>query len=187
MRALEPLAPEPVRPGGDSSECRLCQSSDADYVWVSDRWRVRTTDRPTGLPLVLGLELRSHLEFGDLPNLLAAELGVMTVRLERAMRSLAGVAQVNVSRNGDDEAHLRVWFLGRPSGRLQLRGKFLPLWDEVLPPIPQDEWEERLGLVAAWLADFGGRAMVDPPRFVWQPLADLAAPSPDVGRDARPG
>jgi len=29
--------------------------------------------------------------------------------------------------------------------------------------------------------------MVDPPRFVWQPLADLAAPSPDVGRDARPG
>ena len=111
----------------------------------------------------------------------------MTVRLERAMRSLSGVAQVNVSRNGDDEAHLRVWFLGRPTGRLQLRGKFLPVWDEILPPIPQDEWTERLGLVAAWLADFGGRPVVDPPRIAWQPFSDLAASFPDAGHDARPG
>jgi hypothetical protein len=187
VRPLEPPKPEPARPGEDRENCRLCQAADRDYVWVSDRWRVRATDHPTGLPLVLGLELRSHLEFGDLPNLLAAELGVMTVRLERAMRSLSGVAQVNVSRNGDDETHLRVWFFGRPTGRLQLRGKFLPLWDELLPPIPEDEWRERLGLVAAWLADFGGRAVVDPPRIAWQSLSDLASPRPDLDGDGRPG
>jgi hypothetical protein len=143
---------------------------------------VRTTDHPTGLPIVLALELRSHLEFGDLPNLLAAELGVMTVRLERAMRSLPGVAQVYVSRSGDDETHLQVWFLARPAGWLQLRGRFLPLWDEVLPPIPDDEWRERLGLVAAWLADFGGRAVVDPPRIAWEPLAEWA-PNHNSGAD----
>jgi hypothetical protein len=175
-RRLEPPEPEPSRPGADPNACSLCQALDQDYVWVSDRWRVRATDRPTGLPLVLGLELRSHLEFGDLPNLLAAELGVMTVRLERAMRSLPGVAQVHVSRNGDEEAHLRVWFLGRPTGQLQLRGRFLPLWDEILPPIPESEWTERLGLVAAWLADFGGRAVVDPPRIAWQSLSEFATP-----------
>lgn len=141
---------------------------------MSDRWRVRTTDQATGLPLVLALELRSHLEFGHLPNLLAAELGVMTVRLERAMRSLVGIAQVHINRNGDEETHLQMWFLGRPTGISQLRGRFLPLWDEVLPPVPHEEWRERLGLVAAWLADFGGRAMVDPPRIAWQSLSELA-------------
>jgi hypothetical protein len=175
VRPLEPPVPEPSRPGEDPDTCRLCQAGDQDYVWVSDRWRVRASDRPTGLPLVLGLELRSHLEFGDLPNLLAAELGVMTVRLERAMRSLSGVAQVHVSRSGDEEAHLRVWFLGRPTGQLQLRGRFLPLWDELLPPISEGEWRDRLGLVAAWLADFGGRAVVDPPRIAWQSPSELAA------------
>jgi hypothetical protein len=29
--------------------------------------------------------------------------------------------------------------------------------------------------VAAWLADFGGRAVVDPPRLEWQPLPRLAS------------
>ena len=108
---------EPPRHGEDPAECTACRAPDSAYIWVSERWRVRALDRPTGLPAVLILESRSHLDMGDLPNLLAAELGVLTVRLERAIRSLDGVARVHVNRWGDGSAHLHVWFLARPTGR----------------------------------------------------------------------
>jgi hypothetical protein len=114
------------------------------------------------------LECRSHLDIGDLPNLLAAELGVMTVRLERAIRSLDGVARVHVNRWGDGSAHLHMWFLARPYGRLQLRGTFLSLWDDLLPVIPEEQWQENLALVAEWLAGFGGRAVAEPAHIHWQ-------------------
>ncbi|MGC9667012.1 hypothetical protein ACNTMW_10720 [Planosporangium sp. 12N6] len=127
--------------------------------------------------MVLILESRSHLDLGDLPNMLAAELGVMTVRLERAVRSLDGVARVHVNRWGDGAAHLHLWFLARPYGHLQLRGTFLSLWDEILPPIPEHQWRENLALVAAWLAEFGGRPLAEPPRIDWKAPATLASDS----------
>ncbi|GAA5189064.1 hypothetical protein GCM10023322_41150 [Rugosimonospora acidiphila] len=169
VKPLEPIADhEPPRQGEDAGSCLACSAPDEAYIWVSERWRVRAMDRPTGLPMVLILESRSHLDLGDLPNLLAAELGVMTVRLERAIRSLDGVARVHVNRWGDGSAHLHLWFLARPLGRLQLRGSFLSLWDEILPPISEPQWRENLALVAAWLAEFGGRPLAEPPRIEWQ-------------------
>jgi hypothetical protein len=104
---------------------------------------------------------------------------VMTVRLEKAVRSLPGVAGVHVSRWGDGEGHLRVWFLARPSGQPDLRGPYLPVWDRTLPPVAEAEWRNRLGTLAVWLAGFGGRAVVDPPRLDWQPLPQL--PDSSVG------
>jgi len=169
----EPVAVEPPRKGEGSAECVSCNAPDDAYIWVSERWRVRAMDRPTGLPMVLILESRSHLDLGDLPNLLAAELGVMTVRLERAIRSLDGVARVHVNRWGDGSAHLHMWFLARPYGRLQLRGTFLSLWDDILPPISESQWRENLALVAAWLAEFGGRPLAEPPRIQWQAPSNL--------------
>ncbi len=164
----EPVEVEPPRSGEDAADCVACNTPDDAYIWVSDRWRVRGMDRPTGLPMVLILECRSHLDIGDLPNLLAAELGVMTVRLERAIRSLDGVARVHVNRWGDGSAHLHMWFLARPYGRLQLRGTFLSLWDDLLPVIPEEQWLENLALVAEWLAGFGGRAIAEPAHIHWQ-------------------
>lgn len=169
-----PVETEPIRKGEDSADCTACTAPDDAYIWVNERWRVRTMDRPTGLPMVLMLEPRSHLDLGDLPNLLAAELGVMTVRLERAIRSLDKVARVHVYRWGDGAAHLHVWFMARPAGQLQLRGTFLPLWDDILPPIPEDQWRESLAHVAAWLAEFGGTPLAQPPRIDWQAPAKLA-------------
>ncbi|MFB9854119.1 hypothetical protein ACFFMR_27465 [Micromonospora andamanensis] len=171
----DPVAVEPPRKGEAHRECTACLAPDEAYIWVGERWRVRAMDRPTGLPMVLILESRSHLDLGDLPNLLAAELGVMTVRLERAIRSLDGVARVHVNRWGDGSAHLHMWFLARPYGRLQLRGTFLSLWDSILPPISEEQWRENLALVAAWLAEFGGRPLAEPPRIQWQAPSSLAA------------
>jgi hypothetical protein len=170
----DPVPLEPPRHGDDPAECRACTAPDQAYIWVSERWRVRSLDRPTGLPMVLILESRSHLDLGDLPNMLAAELGVMTVRLERAVRSLDGVGRVHVNRWGDGAAHLHLWFLARPYGRLQLRGTFLSIWDEILPPIGEHQWRENLALVAAWLAEFGGTSLAEPPRIDWKAPATLA-------------
>lgn len=124
--------------------------------------------------MVLILEARSHLDLGDLPNLLAAELGVMTVRLERAIRSLDEVAQVHVNRWGDGAAHLHLWFLGRPAGQLQLRGPFLAMWDEILEPAPEAQWRSNLAHIAAWLEEFGGSAQVAPPRIEWHAPSTFA-------------
>ncbi|WP_342667124.1 hypothetical protein [Salinispora cortesiana] len=171
----DPVATEPHRRGEGDRECTACGAPDEAYIWADERWRVRAMDRPTGLPMVLILESRSHLDLGDLPNLLAAELGVLTVRLERAIRSLDGVSRVHVNRWGDGSAHLHLWFLARPHGQLQLRGTFLPLWDSILPPIPESTWRENLALVAAWLADFGGRQLAEPTRIQWQAPASFGA------------
>ncbi len=164
----EPVPVEPPRRGEDPADCPKCHTPDDAYIWVNEHWRVRSLDKPGGLPMVLILESRSHLDLGDLPNMLAAELGVMIVRLERAIRSLDGVARVHVNRWGDGAAHLHIWFLARPYGRLQLRGTFLTLWDEILPPVPEAKWRENLALVAAWLAEFGGTPLAEPPRIQWK-------------------
>jgi diadenosine tetraphosphate (Ap4A) HIT family hydrolase len=186
----DPVPLEPARQGENAAQCSACNAPDDRYIWISERWRVRSLDRPTGLPMVLILESRSHLDLGDLPNLLAAELGVMTVRLERAIRSLDGVARVHVNRWGDGAAHLHVWFLARPYGRLQLRGTFLSLWDEILPTVPEAQWRENLAMVAAWLAEFGGRPLAEPPRIDWKAPAKLpvseAEASPN-GSSGSPG
>ncbi|MEJ3742347.1 hypothetical protein WEI85_03505 [Actinomycetes bacterium KLBMP 9797] len=184
-RLDDPVEKEPPRKGEDSVDCSACHAPDDAYIWVSERWRVRAMDRPTGLPMVLILESRSHLDLGDLPNLLAAELGVMTVRLERAIRSLDGVARVHVNRWGDGSAHLHMWFLARPHGRLQLRGTFLSLWDDILPPIPEPQWRENLALVAAWLAEFGGKPLAAPPRIEWHAPSTLAEAADREASSAR--
>lgn len=183
----DPVSVEPPRKGEGNRECTACNAPDDAYIWVGERWRVRAMDRPTGLPMVLILESRSHLDLGDLPNLLAAELGVMTVRLERAIRSLDGVARVHVNRWGDGSAHLHLWFLARPHGRLQLRGTFLSLWDSILPPISEDQWRENLAMVAAWLAEFGGRPLAEPPRIRWQAPSSLSAQASSAGQEAVDG
>jgi hypothetical protein len=174
IKALDPtVETEPPRKGEDIAECTACNTSDASYIWVNERWRVRALEKPTGLPMVLLLEPRSHLDMGDLSNLLAAELGVMTVRLERAIRSMDNVARVHVYRWGDGTAHLQLWFMARPQGRLQLRGTFLPMWDEIMPSVDEAQWKENLALIAAWLAEFGGTAVAEPPRIDWQAPARL--------------
>jgi hypothetical protein len=188
VRKLEaPVDQEPARKGEEIADCKACQAGDDAYVWVNERWRVRSMDRPTGLPMILILEPRSHLDLGDLSNLLAGELGVLSVRLERAIRSLDGVSRVHVNRWGDGAAHLHVWFMARPYGQLQLRGSFLPMWDDILPPVNEAQWRENLALIAAWLEDFGGTAVAQPPKIEWQAPSKFGAQETATLAIATPG
>jgi diadenosine tetraphosphate (Ap4A) HIT family hydrolase len=151
-----PLAPpverETPRRGERGIDCDACTASEDRFFWTSERWRMRTFDRPSGLPFVAILEPREHFaEPGDLPDELAAELGVLLARIERAVRSLDGIGRVHVCRWGDGSEHLHWWFLARPARIPQLLGTFAAIWDDILPPLPEEVWRENIAAVATAL------------------------------------
>ena len=153
---LRPLAPpveaEEPRRGTGEVDCDRCTAPDESYFWTHERWRLRTFDRPTGLPFIAVLEPRRHYaEPGDLPEDLAAELGVLLGRIERAVRGIGHIGRVHVCRWGDGGEHLHWWFLARPARIPQLVGSFAAIWDDVLPPLPEPVWRENIAAVVAAL------------------------------------
>ena len=97
------------------------------------------------------LETVEHVDIDALTEELAAELGVLTLRLNNALLSLGTVGRVHFNRWGDGAAHFHVWFLGRPIGAWQFSGYTLPLWGFTLPPLPEDEHVANDAAIAAWL------------------------------------
>jgi hypothetical protein len=49
--------------------------------------------------------------------------------------------------------------MGRPARMLQLRSSFAAIWDDVLPPTPEEVWRDNLAVVARALAQDGGEAL----------------------------
>jgi hypothetical protein len=43
----------------------------------------------------------------------------------------------------------------------QMRGAMLAVWDDLLPRVPDEEWREARGRVAAAMAEGGGTALVE--------------------------
>lgn len=147
-----PVEREKPRHGEGGVDCGRCAASDDDYAWTDEHWRLYSLGRPNGLPVVLLLEPREHFTTpGDLPEDLAAELGILTARLDRAIMSVPGIGRVHVGRWGEGGAHLHVWFMARPARMEQLRSSFAAIWDDVLPPTPDDVWQENVRLVVAAL------------------------------------
>jgi diadenosine tetraphosphate (Ap4A) HIT family hydrolase len=148
-RVLRPPTPEEIpRSGAGGANCYNCAAPDSEYLWTIERWRLRPMPEPTGLPLILLLEPRSHYaEPGDLPDEMAAELGLLQTRIERAVRALGGVGRVHICRWGDGSEHLHWWFVARPARLPQLIGSFATIWDDVLPPVPEEIWRENLEIV----------------------------------------
>ena len=145
---LPPVEQERPRFGEGGVECRRCAASDESYLWTNDGWRLYALDEPSGLPIILLLEPREHYaEPGDLPDELAAALGVMLARVERAIRSIGEIGRVHVCRWGDGGEHLHWWFLARPARLPQLIGSFAAIWDDVLPPVPEAIWRKDLARV----------------------------------------
>jgi diadenosine tetraphosphate (Ap4A) HIT family hydrolase len=152
-----PVERERPRHGEGGVGCGRCEAPDEEYLWVGERWRLWSFDRPTGLPVIVLLEPREHFaEPGDLPDELAAELGILIARIERAVRSVGEIGRVHVCRWGDGSEHLHWWFMARPARLPQVVGSFIAIWDDVLPPVPEDVWRANLAAVAdAVAADLG--------------------------------
>jgi diadenosine tetraphosphate (Ap4A) HIT family hydrolase len=148
----EPMYPEPPRNGEHGpADCFICGKPTSDYLWSDRSWRVVPFPEPLGVHAVL-LEPHAHVDLGELPDALAAELGPLLVWIDRALRqALDGVARVHVNRWGDGGAHLHWWFIARPAGLLQLRGSALATWLDVLPPLSEAERQAGLRRIAAAL------------------------------------
>ncbi|WP_078960129.1 hypothetical protein [Streptomyces sp. NRRL B-24085] len=158
-RLRPPVLPEPDRAGeGGPEECRTCLKPVTQALWADDHWRLDEVGTESRLPAVVMLQPRGHHDLSDLPAERAAELGPLLQRVERAVLALDGVARVHVNRWGDGAAHLHFWLLARPAGLVQLRGSFLPVWEELLPPVPEEERREAHRRIAAALAADGGTA-----------------------------
>lgn len=155
-----PVATEPPRTGEPGGEpCGYCTALDRDdLIWENDRWTVRPLHR-AGMPLILMLETREHLDFTDLDDDLAAEYGRLSTRLCRIMSNLPYVGRVHVCRWGDGGAHLHVWFVARPERMPGILGSMAVEWDEMLPPPPEEIWRADLEAVAERLATHDGRAL----------------------------
>jgi diadenosine tetraphosphate (Ap4A) HIT family hydrolase len=142
--------PEPPRrgePGGPP--CAICAGATTSAVWSDENW---TLHPPVGgsLPGSVWLASRVHVDsFMDLPDELAGDFGRVAARVERAILSLGDVARVHLYRWGDGGAHFHVWFLPRPLGMVEAGGMMLPIWEDVLPNVPDEELEAAARRVAA--------------------------------------
>jgi diadenosine tetraphosphate (Ap4A) HIT family hydrolase len=150
----ERTVPEPPRRGEPGGEpCAICSGETTAPVWSDESW---TLHPPTGgsLPGTVWLASRAHHDsFADLPVDLAATFGPVAARVERAILALGDVGRVHVYRWGDGGAHFHVWFLPRPLGMVEAAGMMLPLWEDVLPTVPDDELVAAARRVAAAMDD----------------------------------
>ena len=156
---------EAPRSGEDPATCRCADPDEGDEpggwstVWQDDDWQLRVAP-PSGAPLVLSLVPHRHLDVADLPDELAASFGRVQVAVVRAVESLPSTARCHVLRWGDGGAHAHWWFLARPERMPELRGSFMSLWDDLLPPVPVAVRDENAAFVVERLvADLGGRAV----------------------------
>ena len=159
-----PVLPEPARQGEDPSDCNACRCRD-EGIWFNDRWRL-TRIAGVGVPLALMLHPRDHYDMADLPDELAAELGLLTTHIVRHVEALPHISRAHVYRIGDGGAHLHVWFFARPEGQAQLYGSWMVVWDDLLPEYPADVADTDAAIVAdSLVASYGGRrsATSEPP------------------------
>jgi hypothetical protein len=150
-RRLEPpVAEEEPRNGVGGVDCFVCAKTEDDLIWHDEHWQL-TAIGPTGLPLVLILEPRQHCDIDTLPVELAAELGPLMQRIEHAIRAVPDIGRVHICRWGDGSEHLHWWFMARPARIAQLIGSFAAVWDEILPPVPEEIWRANVEAVTTAL------------------------------------
>jgi len=159
-RVLSAPADEHVRSGEGDKPCGVCRDGfdPAHVVWEDERWVLAHHGAPSGLPLVLLLHTREHLDMGTLDDDLASELGRITNRLVRIIEGLPDIGRVHVARWGDGGSHLHVWFIARTHRLTNVMGSTAIEWDDIIPPGSETVWRADLHAVATKLANWGGDA-----------------------------
>ena len=161
VRELAPPAAEDRPRGGEGGRpCWRCALEPETVIWSDERWLVHAHAEPTGLPVVVMLQPLEHFDLDDLPDDHASELGPLLVRTERAVAAVPHVGRVHVCKWGDGTAHVHFWLMARPARLPQLVGSFAAIWDDILPPTPEDVWRENLRVVAHALAGGGGESLL---------------------------
>jgi hypothetical protein len=155
-----PVPRETEREGqGGGRDCPACTTVRAS-IWADHHWRLSVLE-PSGAPLVLILEPLVHHDLIDLTDELACEMGLLLVRVAQAIESLPNIARAHVSRWGDESAHLHIVFFARPSGFPQLGGRYLAIWERLLPSVPSNYRNRDASAIAqAITRTYGGRAVV---------------------------
>ena len=155
LTAREPgerVIPEPPRrgePGG--KPCGICSGGATSAVWENEHF---TLHPPVGgsLPGAVWIASKEHVDsFCDLSPEAAAAFGPTIGQVERAILALGDVGRVHLYRWGDGGAHFHVWLMPRPLGMLEASGMMLPLWEDVLPNVTDEELFETTKRIAAAL------------------------------------
>lgn len=142
-----PVDRDPPRHGEGGVGCRRCEQGLEGALWHDDDWLVAPLREPSGLPCVVLLETREHMDFHELPERMQRDLGPLLVRVQQAVFAVGDIANVHVCRWGDGSEHFHWWFMARPARLPQLSMSFAAIWDDVLPPVPEDVWRANLEIV----------------------------------------
>lgn len=151
-KGLQPPAEvDRARDGEGGRPCWRCDHPDEGVVWGNERWTLSTPVGERGGLLKLWLQTREHMDFGDMDEDLASELGRLTLRLHNAMLALPHAGRVHLGKWGDGAAHLHVLAMVRPERLPQVVGSFAVEWDDLLPPVPEGVWQREVDAVVAAL------------------------------------
>jgi diadenosine tetraphosphate (Ap4A) HIT family hydrolase len=150
----ERVIPEPPRRGEPGGEpCGICGGASTAALWSDDLWTLHAPVNGS-LPGTVWLASKEHFDsFADMPASQAADFGRVVGRVERAILSLGDVGRVHLYRWGDGGAHFHVWLLPRPLGMVEAAGMYLPIWEDVLPVVPDAELAAVATKVAAAMDD----------------------------------
>ena len=155
-----PVDAEAPRWGEGDKPCDCREREPEHAIWRNERWVVTATEKPGGLPLMLFLHPREHMDFQDMDDELAGEFGRVTNWLHRIMANLPNIGRVHVCKWGDGGSHMHVWFIARTARLPHILGSMAVEWNEMLPPTPEDVWRADLATVARKLANHDGVALV---------------------------
>jgi hypothetical protein len=148
----EYAVPEPDRSATPES-CPSCRGlADEDRVlWTDEHFAFVRATR-TSIVFTGQVVAREHLALEELDGDGYAALGQALGAAYNAVKSLPEVGQVHLNKWENGKGHLSFAVHARPVGVLQLRGSNLPIWADMLPPVPEDEFAARAEMVRQALA-----------------------------------